>query len=153
MKILVSLLGCALLLGAADVGSKLKLDKSVTCKVTQKPLYQHPEWVALSKMEDGKIYYFSSFKTMMRYFFGISPEEQQSVKERYVVDYATLDMIDATKAYYVYGSHVVSSVGDDLIPFASKAEAEQFMQKNGGSRIMAYDQINKGLIDLLNMNF
>lgn len=41
-------------------------------------------------------------------------------------------LIDATKAWFVYGSKVKAVMGPSLAPFATKEAAEAFQKKNGG---------------------
>jgi len=73
------------------------------------------------------------------------------IKAIYVQDYMTGERLDATRAFYLFGSRVTGPHGDDLIPFASEAHAKLFMLKNGGTKILPYARITKGLIRYLDM--
>lgn len=46
-------------------------------------------------------------------------------------------LIDATKAWFVYGSKVKAVMGPSLAPFATKEAAEAFQKENGG-KLMSF---------------
>lgn len=46
-------------------------------------------------------------------------------------------LIDATKAWFVYGSKVKAVMGPSLAPFATKEAAEAFQKANGG-KLMSF---------------
>ena len=51
---------------------------------------------------------------MFYYFYTSKPKEVVPLKKMYVTDYKTKELIEATDAFYVFGSNVVSFSGDDL---------------------------------------
>ena len=69
----------------------------------------------------------------------------------FVKDYLDGTVVDARKAWYVFGSRLVGPHGDDLIPLGSRQRAELFRQKYGGSRIMNIEKFTYGLIKYLDM--
>ena len=77
-------------------------------------------------------------------------KELADFKNILVTDYNTLKIIDARKAFFVYGSHNISPAGDDLAAFESKDEAQKFLEKNNGKRIFDFDSVLNSLIRLLN---
>ena len=99
--------------------------------------------------KNGKKVLFSSAKQMFYYFYTSKPKEVVPLKKMYVTDYKTKELIEATEAFYVFGSNVVSFSGDDLIPFASYEDAKKFADYNSASRIFEFSKINKKLIDYL----
>jgi len=119
-------------------------------------VYKYPSWVAKINLKNGKEEYFSSPKGMFEFYFHPGGWYDEGVKtERdflalIVTDYATSKPIDAETAYYVYGSSATSPAGDDLVPFATKTAAEQFMKKNNGKRVMKFKDVSFGLIKWLN---
>ncbi len=76
--------------------------------------------------------------------------DSKDIEKIFVTDFNTLKPIDAKRAFYVYGSRVISQAGDDLVAFASQREAEEFVKLNGGARVFSFEQISKALIRLLN---
>ena len=46
-------------------------------------------------------------------------------------------LIDATKAWFVYGSKVKAVMGPSLAPFATKEAAQAFQKANGG-KLMSF---------------
>ena len=49
-------------------------------------------------------------------------------------------LIDATKAWFVYGSKVKAVMGPSLAPFATREAAEAFQKKNGG-KLMRFEEL------------
>jgi nitrous oxide reductase accessory protein NosL len=76
---------------------------------------------------------------------------ESPIKTLYVQDFMNGEKIDATRAVYVFGSKIVGPHGDDLIPLTSEERAKLFMMKNGGTKILPYQKLNKGLIRYLDM--
>ena len=120
---------------------------------------KYPKFEADIVFKDGRTLRFCCVKSMMNYFyrpnyfpeFGMKPDGSDIAK-MVVRDYIDGTKVDATKAWYVFGSKLTGPHGDDLIPFASHAKAELFVQRFGGSKIMSFETVrNKGfgLIDFL----
>ena len=120
---------------------------------------KYPKFEADIVFKDGRTLRFCCVKSMMNYFyrpmyfpeFGTKPDGSDIAK-MVVRDYIDGTKVDATKAWYVFGSRVNGPHGDDLIPFASKAKAELFVKRYGGSRIMSFKEVRQngfGLIDFL----
>ncbi len=135
---------------------KIEYDKNTTCLVRHLKLYKNPEWVAKIEVRNGKVVYFCSPKSMFEFYFRpakwyeIGVKSERDFSKIIVTDYKTLKPIDAEKAFFVYGSRAISPAGDDLVAFKSKEEAENFVKKEGGSRIFTFDKVPFGLIKLLN---
>jgi len=131
-------------------------DKNTTCLVRQIKVYKDPQWVAMIKARNGKTVYFSSPKSMFEFYFwpgkwfDIGIKSERDFSQIVVTDFKTSKPINAETAYYVYGSNKTSPAGDDLVPFATKAEAEHFAAKNNGKRVMKFDEVTDPLIKLLN---
>jgi len=69
----------------------------------------------------------------------------------YVQDYISGRKVDAKDATYIFGSHIVGPHGDDLIPFENQESAKLFMFKNGGTKLLRFNRLSKGLINYLDM--
>jgi len=132
------------------------LDQNATDMVYHLPLAKYPKWLAEAQLADGTKVWFVSVKSMMQAYFhqdyfikrGLLPAK---IRKMYVQDYLTGEKVDATKAYYLFGSRVTGPHGDDLIPFASEENAKLFMLKHGGSKILPFGKLSKGLIRYLDM--
>ncbi len=126
------------------------------------PVYQieigkYPKFETEMVLKDGRHITFCCVKAMMNFYFHPEKYPEYGVKSRtevdkmYVKDYLSGEKIDAKKAWYVFGSRIVGPHGDDLIPLSSKAKAELYVKRYGGSRIMTIDQFTYGLIHYLDM--
>lgn len=69
--------------------------------------------------------------------------------ELYVTDYASGEILRAQDAFYVFGSVLQSARGDDLITFARLRDAQDFMRKKKGHKILQFREISAKLIDYL----
>jgi len=134
----------------------INYDKNTTCLVRHFKVYKAPKWIAKIEVRNGKTVYFSSPKSMFEFYhrpakwFDVGVKSENDFAKIVVTDYDTLKAIDARKAFYVYGSRAISPAGDDLPAFKTKEEAETFVKKYSGSRIMKFNEISDALIRLLN---
>ncbi len=123
--------------------------------------YKNPRWMSEVELINDKKLHFASVKCMMLFYYkndkwgdlGLkTPKERHdNIKELRVQDYGTLKVIDAKKAFYVYGGHVMSPKGDDLVPFQYEKDAENFMKEKGGNKILTWKHFKLNLFDLLNL--
>ena len=60
-----------------------------------------------------------------------------------------MKIIDAGKAFFVIGSDVYGPMGSELIPFVSESDAEGFKKDHEGKRILRFEDINPGIIKIL----
>ena len=134
----------------------MNYDKNTTCFIRHLKLYKNPSWVSQIVLKSGKKLYFSSPKSMFEFYLRPAkwPEfhikSESDFKEIYVTDFLTLKPILAKGAFYVYGSDTTSPAGDDLVPFATYQEAQNFMKAHNGKRIFGFKEISQGLINWLN---
>jgi nitrous oxide reductase accessory protein NosL len=133
-------------------------DKKTMCLVRKLPVYQAPKWVAKIELKSGKKLFFSSPKSMFEFYlqpgkwFDIGVKSEKDFKDIIVTNYNTLSLIDAKKAYYVYGSRAISPAGDDLVAFSNKEEAQKFATKYNGKRVFEFKDVSSALIRLINGN-
>jgi len=134
----------------------LTYDKNTSCLIRHIKVYKAPKWVAKIETRNGKTVYFSSPKSMFEFYhrpgkwFDVGVKSERDFSKIVVTDYATLKPIDAEKAFYVYGSSVISPAGDDLVAFESEQTAKDFAVKYGGKRVFKFDEVSDALIRLLN---
>ncbi len=146
-----------LLICIAAIAGEIKIsENNATDPVYQLPLKKYPKWVTEAKLSSGKTAYFVSVKSMMTVYFH-QPYFQKhklidgNITQMYVQDYISGRKIDAKKAFYLFGSRIVGPHGDDLIPFETADSAKLFMFKNGGSKILRFNKLSKGLMQYLDM--
>ena len=152
-KIILTLLLCA---GTLLAGEIKLADQNSTDPVYQLSLKQYPKWLCEAILENGKTMQFISVKSMMQVYqhqeyFEKHQLIESPIKTLYVQDYMSGEKIEADKAVYLFGSKIVGPHGDDLVPFASEERAKLFMMKNGGTKILPYAKLSKGLIRYLDM--
>ena len=134
----------------------IEYTKDDTCLIRKVKVYKDPRWVAKVVTIQDKSVYLSSPKSMFEYIYAAPrwPEfgalNENDMKSIQVTDFKTLDAIDAKTAYYVYGGNITSPGGDDLVPFAKKSDAQEYMKKHNGKRILRFSEVSIALINLIN---
>lgn len=125
------------------------VDKDEKCPVCGMFVAKYDQWLTQIVVDDQRPLVFDGVKDMMAYYFN---SEQYggvgdlSAAEIWVRNYYTLDYIDGRKAHYVVGSDVLGPMGDELIPFATIREAENFKKDHNGAAILPFDEIEAELI-------
>lgn len=123
--------------------------KDEKCPVCGMFVAKYDQWLAQVVVADQKPLVFDGVKDMMAYYFNSANyggSADLSSAEIWVRNYYTLDYIDGRKAYYVIGSDVLGPMGDELIPFATSAEAENFKKDHTGTAILGFDEIDAAQI-------
>ena len=131
-------------------------DQNSSDPIFMMPLKKYPKWLCEATLENGKKMQFISVKSMMQVYqhqeyFKRHKLLDTQIKNIYVQDYLNGRKVDASKAVYVFGSRIIGPHGDDLIPFESQDSAKLFMIKNGGTKILPFAKLTKGLIKYLDM--
>jgi len=157
-KILTTLLLIVPLLMAGETawGDKPnKLDPTY-----QMPVAKFPKFEAEIVLKNGRTILFCCPKSMLHFYFkpyhypeyGVQSSDE--IAKMYVRDYLDGKKVDATKAWYVFGSRLVGPHGDELIPLATKTRAELFVKRYGGTRIMDFATVKQkgyGLVKFLDL--
>ena len=136
--------------------SKMNFTKDTVSLMRKIKVYKYPSWVAKISLKNGKELFFCSPKSMIEFYNqpGLRPDagvkSEDDFAEILVTDFQTLKAINAKGAFYVYGSHVISPAGDDLVALSSYEKAEKFAKENNGKRVMSFYEIPPALISLLN---
>ncbi len=134
----------------------INFDKNTTCLVRHLKVYKAPAWVSKIELRNGKKMFFSSPKSMFEFYFRpvkwsfIGVKSEDDFKDILVTDFKTLKPINARGAFYIYGANVTSPAGDDLIPFGSYEDAQEFSKKHNGKRILSFKEVSDALIRLIN---
>ena len=145
-----------ILLSSLLFSYEMDYDKDTACLVRHIKVYKDPAWVAKIELKNGEKVFFSSPKSMFEFYFrpgkwfDVGVKSEKDFKDILVTDFKTLKPVKAKGAFYIYGSNVVGPAGDDLIPFDSYADAEEFSKKHNGKRIMGFRDVSDALIRLIN---
>ncbi len=120
------------------------------CPVCGMFVAKYPNWI-VRVWAGGKWYAFDGVKDMMAWRF--HPEQYGGTAGEigavWVRDYYTLEWVDGRKAFYVVGSDVYGPMGHELVPFASRPAAENFLQDHRGREIVTFDSVTPELISSL----
>jgi len=156
-KIVFLVLILSLNIFAEDINITIQKEPQKLDPVYKLDLKKYPKFSTELILKNGKKIEFASVKSMMNFYFHPEKYPKYGVKSRteidkmFVKDYLTGKKIDAKDAFYVFGSRLVGPHGDDLIPLSSKTQADLFVKKYGGSRVMRIDKFTFGLIKYLDM--
>lgn len=141
---------------ANEVKYEMNFTKDTSCEIRKIKLYQNPIWASKIDFKNGKSAFFCSPKSMFEFYYNEEKWEKFEIKSDadfqniLVTDYKSVKIIDATKAFYVYGSNKISPAGDDLAVFESKNDAIDYLESNNGKRILSFTEVKNSLIRLLN---
>ena len=147
-------LACAIALGAAVASAAppagfVKPGGGEKCPVCGMFVSKYPDWVAELLFKDGSRAVFDGPKDLFRYFYDArqfgGTKGRGDVAAVFVMDYYTLEPIDGKPAFYVVGSDVFGPMGKELIPFARRGDAEEFLRDHGGRRVVGFDEIEREL--------
>lgn len=126
------------------------------CPVCGMLVSKYPHWVAIVVYRDGHAAFFDGAKDMFKYLQ--DPARYEPARRRadiaaaQVTEFYGLTRIDARQAYYVVGSDVLSPMGHDLVPLASRADAAEFMHDHKGARLLRFDEVTPEVIEALDRN-
>ncbi len=132
------------------------IDQNATDPVYILPLKKYPKWLSEAELKNGKKVQFVSVKSMMQVYqhqdyFLRHKLLDDNISKIYVQDFISGRRVPAQQAVYLFGSRIVGPHGDDLIPFENETNAKLFMMKNGGTKILPFSRLSKGLIRYLDM--
>ena len=121
-----------------------------TCPVCGMFVAKYPEWVATVLYKDGHAHHFDGAKDLFKYLQDMptwAPGHQASdIESIGVTEYYGLRLIDAHEAYYVIGSDVLGPMGHELVPLASKEDADEFLIDHKGVKILRFNQVGMALL-------
>ncbi len=117
-------------------------DKCPVCGMFVAP---YPHWVAEIIFRDGSAAFFDGAKDLFSYYFNLKKYQPKKsladIAAVYVTAYYTKKLIDARGALFVLGSDVNGPMGAELVPFVTRAEAEEFMKDHKGKKLLAFTEI------------
>ncbi|RAU20333.1 nitrous oxide reductase accessory protein NosL [Paramagnetospirillum kuznetsovii] len=123
------------------------------CPVCGMFVAKYPEWAAAVVFKDGHTHYFDGAKDLFKFMRDVkSFDPGHSAADIAIVavtDYYGVKTIDARDAFFVVGSDVLGPMGHELVPLATKQDAEEFMADHKGKRILSFDQVGAELLKSL----
>jgi copper chaperone NosL len=130
-----------------------KPSKTDKCPVCGMFVYKYPDWTAEIIFEDGSVFFFDGAKDLFKFYFNLKTYHPRKtytdISAVYVTEYYDLKLINAQDAVYVIGSDIYGPMGRELIPFASEADAGEFMKDHKGKRVLRFENIKPSVIDKL----
>jgi len=94
-------------------------------------------------------HHFDGAKDMFKFWFDppryVAGHGRDMIASIWVTDFYNLQKMDAKKAWYVTGSDVLGPMGHELVPLASKADAEDFLKEHKGARALGFEQVTKDM--------
>ena len=130
-----------------SIKETINVPKGSKCPVCGMFVSKYPKWVAT--IEIGKnIHYFDGVKDMMKFYIFDAdfPYDRKKINTINVTDFYTLKKIHAKEAFFVLGSDIFGPMGDELIPFATKASAKNFMRDHNAEKILLFTDITPKLV-------
>jgi copper chaperone NosL len=123
------------------------------CPVCGMFVAKYPEWVAAVVFKDGHAHYFDGAKDLFKFMRDIKAYDPghgpADIAIVAVTDYYGVKTMDARGAFFVVGSDVLGPMGHELVPLASKQDADEFMADHKGKRILTFDQVGAELLKAL----
>ncbi len=122
------------------------------CPVCGMFVGKYPQWLSQARLSDGTVAAFDGVKDLAAYAF--SPPEFGAAAGAVVTDIAVRDYYsqawtDGRQALFVVGSDILGPMGHELIPFSSRAGAENFLKDHHGKEILGFAEISPQLIESL----
>jgi nitrous oxide reductase accessory protein NosL len=114
---------------------------------------RYPDWVAAVTFGNGERVLFDGAKDLFKFL--LKHEDYGPVARRadvaavLVTDYYTLKPVEARQAWYVVGADVLGPMGDELVPFGRRQDAEEFRRDHGGKRLLRFDEVTRDLLRAL----
>lgn len=115
------------------------------CPVCGMFVAKYPDWQAVLDFEDGSRAVFDGAKDLFKFWFEperyLPSRRREHARSLRVTDYYSLTLIDARSAFFVTGSDVYGPMGRELVPFARREEAEEFLRDHHGEAILAFGEV------------
>lgn len=128
------------------------ITQGTVCSLDGMTLLDYPGPKAQIQYADGTTEFFCD--TVEMFSIALRPEQQKRIRGIFTQDMAKADWrepkgqwIAARSAYYVRGSSQRGSMGPTLGAFATRADAQAFAQKYGGS-VLAFSEVTIDMVDL-----
>ena len=139
----------ALWAGLAPAQGVVKPGAKDLCPVCGMLVSKYPNWVAVVQYRDGHAHFFDGAKDLYKYLHDLPKyapgHRREDIAVIQVTDFYSLGRIDAQKAFFVIGSDVLGPMGHELVPLATRADAEDFLKDHKGKRILGFAEVSREL--------
>lgn len=123
------------------------------CAVCGMFVANFPDWAAAVTFKDGTTAWFDGPKDLFACLLDLgryAPRRKMAdIVSVRMKDYYGLAPIDGRKAFYVLGSEVMGPMGRELVPFASEADARDFVRDHKGKRILGFQEVTPAVLKSL----
>lgn len=123
------------------------------CPVCGMFVAKYPEWAATLVYGDGAVEHFDGAKDLFKYLLDLSryaPNRgEEDISAVAVTEYYGLTRIDARTAWFVIGSDVLGPMGHELVPLATSADADEFLDDHQGTRVLRFGDVTPELLERL----
>ncbi|CAA7617892.1 Lipoprotein involved in nitrous oxide reduction [Candidatus Terasakiella magnetica] len=150
--ILVILISLFLLAAKVEAGEVVVAPPgpNSVCPVCGMFVAKYPEWVAAVVFKDGHTHYFDGAKDLFKFVREVgkfdSGHSAADIATVAVTDYYGVRTLDARGALFVFGSDVLGPMGHELVPLASRQDADEFMGDHKGKRILTFDEVSAEIL-------
>lgn len=123
------------------------------CPVCGMFVAKYPDWVAGVVFRDGAVAWFDGAKDLFKFL--LKPERYDKARRPadvvrvFVTDYYAVTRVDARDAWFVIGSDVFGPMGTELVPFATEADAREFLADHHGSGLLRFSEVGAATIKQL----
>jgi nitrous oxide reductase accessory protein NosL len=114
---------------------------------------KYPAWAASAALPGGGRAWFDGAKDLFKFY--LEPSRFQPGRRREdlgaltVTDYYALAPVDARAAFFVLGSDTFGPMGRELVPFARREDAEEFLRDHRGTRILRFAEVTAEILRAL----
>lgn len=115
-------------------------DRCVQCGMLVR---ESRRWNAGATDADGEPRVFDTPQCLLRWLRGAAG---RGARGAWVRDYYGQRRIDAAAAFFVTGSDVLGPMGHDLVPLATRDEADRFGAEHHGRRILRLPEIDRTVL-------
>lgn len=123
------------------------------CPVCGMLVSKYPNWAATVVWKDGRAHHFDGAKDLFKFLIDLPSfapgRGREDMNTIVVTDFYNLAKVDARQAWYVSGSDVLGPMGHELVPLATRADAEEFRKDHKGGRILRFDEVTAKTITQL----
>lgn len=124
--------------------------KTDKCPVCGMFVAKYSGFLAQIIFKDNSYALFDGAKDLFKYFFNLkkynAAKNSTDINFIYVTDYYSMTPIDGRTAWYVIGSNVFGPMGRELIPFAKKTDALEFMKDHAGKEVIPFTGVTHEMI-------
>ncbi len=151
---MIAAVGAALLLlgtATAGDGGASRPTRTDKCPVCGMFVSRYPDWTASATFRDGTSVWFDGAKDLFKFLadpgWFLPGRKVGDILSVTVTDYYAVTPVDARKAFFVLGGDVLGPMGKELVPFANRAEAEEFLRDHKGKRILRFADVDRAVLD------